>query len=140
MSNQSTTKNALSALSAIPGKCAFCAHRKECRATVGIMFGFCNADYTPDLDRLSAAVRLARRVDRWEKAWFTWDYADAVETCGGHAAKIKEYAVLLLDGGDYIIECLEECLEDLEGEETSEHYRCADRLLRAVRVFCADIN
>lgn len=138
--NTKTREKAVSALSALPGKCAFCAHRKECRKTVGIMFGFCNTEYAPDLERLSAAVRLARRVDRWAKAWYTWDYADAVEACGGHAAKIKEDAVLLLDGGGDIIEWLEECLEDLEGEESSEDYRCADRLLRAVRVFCADIN
>lgn len=55
---------AFSATLSATKKCAFCARRNECRAICGTMFGFCNADFLLDADRVSEALRLARRAAR----------------------------------------------------------------------------
>ena len=144
--NTKTREKAVSALSALPGKCAFCAHRKECKKTIGIMFGFCNTEYAPDLERLSAAVRLAKRVNDFSREWNTWDYRDALDAVGGVSAMITENADLLLSGDRSIEEWLEECIEEQTADSANglDDYdyltKKAERLLRAVRAFCADIN
>lgn len=131
----SASDRALSALSAAPGKCAFCAHRAKCKKTIGIMFGFCEAEYAPDMDRLSAAVRLAKRINDFSREWNLWDYRDALDAAGGVAAMLEDDADLLLTGDRSIEEWLEECLES---DYDAPTYNKINRLLRDVRRFCPD--
>ena len=139
----SATKKAVSALSARRGNCDFCAHRRECASAMGNLFGYCNADYTQDLDRLSAAVRLAKRLNDFSREWNVWDYRAAMEESGGVAAVLEETAAALLSGDMGISEWLEECVDaqtDCGETEPDETGKRAMRLLRDVRVFCADRN
>lgn len=138
----SASDRALSALSAAHGKCAFCAHRAECKKTIGIMFGFCEAEYAPDMDRLSAAVRIAKRINDFSREWNLWDYRDALDAVGGVSAMIEGNADILLSGDHSIEEWLEECIEEQtdDNENGLDDYlgKRAARLLRDVRRFCPD--
>lgn len=139
----SATQKALSALSASSAACSFCAKRHECRKTCGVMFGGCSADYVLDLDRLSAAIALAKRVNDFSREWNVWDYDDARYEVGGVAAMIADTAEMLVNGDRGIEGWLEECLDestDYGETEPDETGKRAVRLLRDVRVFCADRN
>lgn len=140
----SATQKALSALSDRRGNCDFCAHRHECASVMGNLFGYCNADYTQDLDRLSAAVRLAKRLNDFSREWNVWDYRAAMEEAGGVAVLLEETAVALLSGDMGIAEWLEECAEEQEDAVGLDDYdylgKRAKKLARDVRVFCADRN
>lgn len=137
-----TTKNAISALSALSARyasrqeCKTCALRNACPKACGVIFGFCTSDYSHDEKRIAAAVRLARRVDALAEEFNPWDYNDIVEEAGGHAQLIADNAALLLDGDASIEEWLEELIEDYEDDDDP----CADlkSLLRSVRRFCAE--
>ena len=136
-SARSAVGKAISALSARSGGCAFCAHRAECRKDIGFLFNFCNTAYTPDLDRISAAVRLANRVHKFSRDWNVWDYRDALEAAGCVAAMLEEDADLLLTGDRSIEEWLEECLES---DYDTPTYNKINRLLRDVRAFCGSVR
>ena len=145
-SARSAVGKAISALSARSGGCGFCAHRAECRSGNAFLFNFCGTAYTPDIDRITAAVRLANRVHKFSREWNVWDYRDALDAAGGVAAMLEDDADLLLTGDRSIEEWLEECIEEqtADSENGLDDYdymiKKADRLLRDVRRFCGSVR
>ena len=111
------------------GKCAYCAHRKQCAKEIGKIFGFCNTDFELDSARLNSAVRLARRLRIFAEYWDAYGYRNDVES---KSAYIADTAALLMEEPQTVAVWLNECLEE---EPDADDAETINKLLRSVRRF-----